>query len=191
MGNKGGKKGIRLYHKKKDVAIYLTAEKELRVEVRHHDERHQMTCAVLFSQPKLIIRDIQCAMTVYPHPDCVEALPALRVMIGKRVRRGMMRQAFKAIQNKGCTHLINLFQEACYAVVQGQGFFRRRTLESLCPDLNPDQINKVMFTLRPELIDSCVSYIPGSDYMNLLESTPFPRGAECLKTFESACRSEG
>ena len=184
------KKSIRLYQKKKNVAIYLTAKKDLQVEVHHHDERHQMTCVVLFSQPKLIIQDIQCSMAVYPHPDCVQALPALRVMIGKRVRRGIMRQAVKAIQNRGCTHLLNLFQEACYAVVQGQGFFRRRTLENLCPDLDPDQINKVMFTLRPELIDSCVSYIPGSEYMNTLEKTAFPQEAECLKTFESACRSE-
>jgi len=186
----GSEKDIRLYQKQKDVAIYLTAKKELWVQVRHRDERHQMTCGVLFSQPELIIQDVQCTMAVYPHPDCVQALPALGVMIGKRVRRGIMRQTVKAIQNRGCTHLLNLFQEACYAVVQGQGFFRRRTLESLCPDLNPDQINKVMFTLRPELIDSCVSYIPGSEYMNELENTAFPREAGCLKAFESACRSE-
>jgi hypothetical protein len=186
----GSKNDIRLYQKKKDVAIYLTSKKELRVEVCHHDERHQMTCVVLFSQPELIIQDIQCTMAVYPHPDCVQALPALQVMVGKRVRRGIMRQTVKAIQNRGCTHLINLFQEACYAVVQGQGLFRRATLESLCPHLKPDQINKVMFTLRPELIDSCVSYIPGSEYMNVLENIGFPREAECLKAFESACRSE-
>lgn len=183
-------KDMRIYQKKKEVEIYLTPQKELRVEVTLHDPSHEMKCVVWFSHPDLIITDIQAEMETYPHRECIRASESLRVMIGKRMKRGILKEAYRAIKNRGCTHLINLFQEACYAVIQGQGLFRRGVLETMCPHLTPDQVAKIMFTLRPDLIDSCISFIPGSRFMNLLEGTPFPLDEECLKAFESACRSQ-
>jgi hypothetical protein len=181
---------MHLYSKKKDVEIFLTPKKELRVEVTHKDPRHNMKCVVWFSQPDLIIRDVQATMELFPHPECVRALESLRLMIGKRMKRGIMKDVYRAVKNRGCTHLINLFQEACYSVIQGQGLFRRGVLEALYPNLNSEQIAKIMLTLRPDLIDSCISFIPGSSLLRRLEDISYPLDEEGLKAFEAACRSE-
>ena len=98
-----------LYTKKKDVTIYLTAQKNLLAEVKHDDLRHQMRLTVEFSQPQLIIDDVRCQMKVYPHEECINARDALRTMIGKQVKAGIMQETKDLLGNSGCTHLINLF----------------------------------------------------------------------------------
>ena len=145
-------------HQKKDVSIYLTAQKSLITEVGHDDLRHQMRLTVEFSQPKLIIDDVRCQMKVYPHEECIYARDALRIMIGKQVKPGIMQETKNLLGNSGCTHLVNLFQEACYSVYQAQGIYRRQDLEQMVPGLSPDQMTNVLIQLRPELIDSCVAW---------------------------------
>ena len=147
-----------MYTKKKDVSIYLTAQKSLLAEVAHDDLRHQMHLTVEFSQPQLIIDDVRCQMNVYPHEECIYARDALRIMIGKQVKPGIMQATKNLLGNSGCTHLVNLFQEACYSVYQAQGIYRRQDLEQMVPGLSPAQMTNVLIQLRPELIDSCVAW---------------------------------
>jgi hypothetical protein len=79
-------------------------------------------------------------------------------MIGKQVKAGIMQETKGLLRNSGCTHLINLFQEACYSVYQAQGIYRRQDLEQMLPGLSPAQMTNVLIQLRPELIDSCVAW---------------------------------
>jgi len=177
-------KGKNIYKKKKDVEIYLISKKELLVEVCHEDKRHSMKLAVIFSHPNLVINDVQCKMEIYPHKECIQAISSLRIMIGKRVQPGIMKESMKIVKNNGCTHLNNLFQEACYSVIQGQGIFARHELEKLFPGISSEQITKILMMFRPELIDSCVSFTKRSGFMQILEKTPLPPGAERLKTIK-------
>lgn len=163
-----------LYRKKKDVTISLTAMDHLLVEVRHVDPRHHMVLTVEFTQPRLKIADVRSKMVDYPHKGCILAANALRAMIGEKMQRGIMKQVHKRVGNQGCTHLTNLFQEACYSVIQGQGLYRRRDLEQRVPGLTMAQTGKIMMELRPELIDSCVSYIPGDELIESFEQAALP-----------------
>jgi hypothetical protein len=160
-----------LYTKKKDVTIYLTAQKKLLAKVSHDDLRHKMILTVEFSQPQLIIDDVRCQMKVYPHADCIYARDALRMMIGKKVKPGIMPETKALLGNRGCTHLINLFHEACYSVYQAQGIYRRQDLEQMVPGLSLAQMTKVLIQLRPELIDSCVSWTPESKLIMSAQNT--------------------
>jgi hypothetical protein len=183
-------KGACMYRKKKDVIIYLTDKKQLLTEVYHDDPRHRMSCVVTFSQPDLVVMDVQCQMERYPHPECVRALTSLRTMIGKRVKPGIMGTTVKSIKSKACTHLVDLFHEACYSVFQGRGIYSRQVLEELCPRLSEDQISKIIITLRPELVGTCVCFQKGTDFMTSVERTPFPLDSHLLRIFESRSRSE-
>jgi Protein of unknown function (DUF2889) len=183
-------KNVCLYRKEKDVAIYLTEKKQLCVEVRLIDPRHRMSCMVTFSQPHLIIEDVQSRMEKYPHADCIRAVSSLEVMIGKSVQPGILQAAAKSIKSSACTHLLDLFREACYSVIQGQGLYLKQILEELHPNLNIEQIAKVLFTLNQGLLDSCVSYQKGSKFSKMLENTPFPLDPEQFKAFQSICRSK-
>ncbi len=163
-----------LYTKKKDVRIYLTAQKNLLTEVSHDDLRHQMRLTVEFTQPQLIIDDVRCQMKLYPHEECIAARDALRMMIGKKVGPGIMQATKDLLGSSGCTHLINLFQEACYSVYQAQGIYRRQDLEQLVPGLNLDQMTKVLIQLRPELIDSCVAWTRESKLIRSAQEAVMP-----------------
>lgn len=154
------------------------------------DSRHRMTCQVIFSQPDLIIEDVQCQMERYPHADCLGALSSLEVMIGKPVKPGVLQAAAKSIKSRGCTHLLDLFHEACYSVIQGHSLYRRQRLEELHPNLKIEQIAKVIFTLMPMLLNSCVSYQKDTSFVEMLEDTPFPLEPEQFKAFQSICRSQ-
>lgn len=174
-------KGLFVYEKKKNVKIYITPKKNLIVEVRHEDGRHELNLAVTFSQQNLNIIDVQCKMEKYPHKECIQAASALRDMIGKKVQSGLMNGLKEVIGNKGCTHLNNLFQEACYSVVQGQGALGRLELGKLFQGITNEQIYKIFLMFKPEMIDSCVAYASGADLMQTLEKTTLPPGAERLK----------
>ena len=163
-----------LYTKTKEVTIHLTSKKKLLVTVTHDDFRHKMELLIEYSQPQLIIDDVRCNMKKYPHPGCIDALDALRVMIGEKVKPGIMKKANQLLGGHGCTHLNNLFQEACYSVIQGLGIYRRQDLEQMVPGLSLAQTAKVLIELRPELIDSCISFIPQSDFIQTVEQAVLP-----------------
>ena len=163
-----------LYTKKKDVTIYLTPENKLLVTATHVDFRHKMELEIKFSLPHLIIEDVRSEMKRYPHEECIQARDSLRLMIGKQVKPGIMKTLKKLLGNKGCTHLTNLFQESCYSVIQGQGIARRQDLDSMVPGLSLEQTTKILIGLRPELVDSCFSYIAGGKFLRAAEQAVLP-----------------
>ncbi len=179
-----------LYRKGKDVAIYLTDTKQLCAEVRMVDPRHRMSCMVTFSQPDLMVLDVKSRMEEYPHEVCLEAESSLEVMIGKPVKPGVLQAAAKSIKDTTCTHLVDLFHEACYSVIQARGLYGRQILQELHPDLSVEQITKIALKLMPGLLDSCVAYQSGNNFVKMLENIPFPLNREDLKIFQSLCRSE-
>lgn len=163
-----------LYTKRKDVTIYLTPENKLRVTATHDDFRHRMKLNIEFSQPDLIIEDVRSEMKLYPHTECIEARDSLGLMIGQAVRPGIMKTLKQILGNRGCTHLTNLFQEACYSVIQRQGIARRQELDRMVPGLTLEQTAKILIGLRPELIDSCYSYITGGKFLSAAEQAVLP-----------------
>nr|HID59085.1 DUF2889 domain-containing protein [Desulfobacterales bacterium] len=177
----GMRMGKLLYRKKKDIEVHITPEKRFVVKVGHSDEKHRLELVVTFSHPHLSVEDIQCKMERYPHKECITAVSSLRAMVGKRVGPGLMNELRELVGNRGCTHLNNLFQEACYSLVQGQAVFGESELRRLFPGISEEQIFKIFIRFKPDLIDSCVRYADGNDYMKRLENTPLPPGAELLK----------
>jgi len=167
-----------LYRKRKDVTIVLTPENRLLVTATHVDFRHEMELAVKFSQPLLIIEDVRSKMKLFPHKECIEARDSLRLMVGQQVKPGIMRTVKKLLSNKGCTHLSNLFQEVCYSVFQGLGIARRQDLECMVPGLSLEQTAKILIQLRPELIDSCFSYMTGGKFLRDAEQAVLPDNTE-------------
>lgn len=163
-----------LYTKRKDVVIFLTPEDRLLVTATHVDCRHDMEIEIEFSQPLLTIEAVRSKMNRFPHEECIEAKDFLRLMIGEHVEPGIMKTVKKRMGSKGCTHLTNLFQEVCYSVIQGQGLARRQDLERLVPGLGPEQTSKILIDLRPELIDSCFSYIRGGKFFRAVERAVLP-----------------
>ncbi len=174
-------KDKQIYKKIKEVDIDLTPSKKLRVTVSHEDLRHSMKLSVIFTPPELIIDDICCDMTRYPHEECHNAKSALKVMVGYKVVPGIVKIARESVSDQGCTHLNNLFQEACYAVIQGHALYRRQLLEKLLPGLDIEQTNKIMIMLRPELVNSCVSFTPSTSFMRAVKKTRLPCSPDRLK----------
>lgn len=163
-----------LYTKQKDVTITLTPELQLHVATCHNDVRHHMELTILFSQPRLIIEDLTCTMHRYPHDACTDARDALRPMIGQPMQPGIIRAAYACVGRNGCTHLTSLFQEACYAVIQGLGIYRREDLQQMVPGLSPAQTTKILLSLRPELIDSCTAWKREGDFITAAEKAVLP-----------------
>ena len=102
-------------------------------------------------------------------------------MIGKRVQPGMVSELKKSVGNLGCTHLNNLFQEACYTVAQGQSTFARAELGRVFKGISEEQIYKIFVMFKPDMINSCVCYTKDSQFMQAIERASLPKGAEHLK----------
>jgi hypothetical protein len=164
----------RIYRKTKTLDIDLTPESKMCVTVSHDDPRHYMSLMVVFTMPGLVIETIECTMVRFPHGECLSAESSLKEMVGMRMAPGIVKLAREKKAGRGCTHLNNLFHEACYAVVQGQGIYRRGQIEKLLPGLDSEQILKIMLMLRPQLLDSCVAFNAHSNLMHAVEKAQLP-----------------
>lgn len=171
----------RIYQKVKSVDIDLTPDCKLRVTVSHDDPRHQMSLVVVFTMPRLVIETIDCAMVRFPHRECLLAASALRKMVGTQMAPGIVKLARQRTAGKGCTHLNDLFHEACYAVIQGQGLYRRGRLAKLRPGLDREQTLKIMLTLRPELLNSCIAFNKQSHLMQAVKKVRLPLDGDELR----------
>jgi hypothetical protein len=85
------------------------------------------------------------------------------------------------VVRKGCTHLINLFHEACYNLTQAQGVYGKEDLSIYFPGITEEQIFKIFFWFRPEIKNSCVRYSKGSPFMQKVEQVELPEKAEKLR----------
>jgi hypothetical protein len=102
-------------------------------------------------------------------------------MVGMQMEPGIFKRMKKIEAGRGCSHLNDLFHEACYAVIQGMGIYRRRQIEKLLPDFDPVQRLKVMLMVRPEWLDACVVFNADSRLMCSVEKARLPLEADALK----------
>ena len=173
----------RIYRKTKTVDIDLTPDSGLRVTVSHDDPRHDLSLMVVFTMPGLVIEAIECTMVRFPRGECLLAGSSLKEMVGMQMAPGIIKLAKEKNAGKGCTHLNNLFHEACYAVIQGQGIYRRGLIEKFLPDLDAEQTLKIMLMLRPQLLDSCVAFNTNSNLMCAVEKAQLPLEGDELEDF--------
>jgi hypothetical protein len=170
-----------LLNRKKNVDVYLLPSgRQFRAVAEMQDGVHHMRINMVVNQPSLRIKEIECEMLGVPDSICRDAQTCLEPLIGKRVVPGIMRGMDQVVR-KGCTHLINLFHEACYNLTQAQGVYGKEDLSIYFPGITEEQIFKIFFWFRPEIKNSCVRYSKGSPFMQKVEQVELPEKAEKLR----------
>jgi hypothetical protein len=184
-----------LLNRKKNVDVYLLPSgRQFRAVAEMKDGVHHMRINMVVNQPSLRIKEIECEMLGVPDSICRDARTCLEPLIGKRVVPGILRGMDQMVR-KGCTHLINLFHEACYNLTQAQGVYGKEDLavyfpgitdgkEDLAvyfPGITEEQIFKIFFWFRPEIMNSCVRYSKDSPFMQKVEQVEVTEKAEKLR----------
>ena len=170
-----------LCNRKTDVDIFLqTPGNRLRVVARMHDDVHDMLIDMVVSQASLRIIDIHCEMVKVPDDVCRRALDFFQPLIGKRVAPGLNGQ-MKLSMHKGCTHMTNLFRQACYNLTLGQSVVGREELTAMFPEISDEQLYNIFLWFRPEIKNSCIRYAADSPFMDRLEHIEMPAGSEKLR----------
>jgi hypothetical protein len=170
-----------LYNRKKNVDIFmLSSGRRYRVVAELQDAVHHMRINMIVNHPSLRIKEIECEMPGVPDPLCQKAQNCLKPMIGKQVAPGLTR-GMSQMAREGCTHLINLFHDACYNVLQAQGVIGKEELGGAFPGITEEQIYKIWFWFKPEIQNSCIRYVDGSPFMQNVKTVTLPKGAEKLK----------
>ncbi|UCF91641.1 MAG: DUF2889 domain-containing protein [Desulfobacterales bacterium] len=168
-------------NRKKNVDVFLLPSgKQFRAVAEMQDGVHHMRISMIVNQPSLRITAIECEMPGVPDPVCSKARNCLQAMIGKRVLPGLARE-LKNEAHQSCTHLLNLFHEACYNLTLAQSIFGKEELNTLFPNITEEQVFNIFLWFRPELEGSCVRYAANSPFMQKVSAVPMPPGAEKLK----------
>lgn len=170
-----------LCNRKKNVDIFLlTPGNRLRVVAEMKDEVHHMRIHMTVNQPSLRINEIRCEMLEVPDDICRKALDFFQPLIGKRIAPGLNGQ-LKPVMQQGCTHLTNLFHEACYNVTLAQSVVGREELNAMFPEITEEQLYNIFLWFRPEIKNSCVRYAADSPFIDKLEHVDMPQGSEKLR----------
>lgn len=170
-----------LYNRKKNIDIFLTAdERRFRVVAEMQDDVHHMRIHMTVNQPSLRIKEIECDMPGVPDTICLQAKDCLKPLIGKVVAHGLTR-GMSNLTHSGCTHLVNLFHEACYNLLQAQAVHGQAQLEAAFPGIVEEQIYKIWFWFKPEILNSCIRYTDNSPFMERVKTMELPEGAERLR----------
>jgi hypothetical protein len=90
---------------------------------------------------------------------------------------------------KGCTHLVNLFHEACYNIALAQATHGKEALNQSFPGIKDEQLYKIFLWFKPDLKNSCVRYEENSELMQRIETATVPEGAESLKALAREMRN--
>ena len=129
-----------LCRRKKNVDVFiLPGGKKFRVVAEMKDEVHHMRINMIVNQPSLRIKAIDCEMPGVPDDICLETRSFFQPLIGKRIIGGLM-QDMKSLTHKACTHLVNLFHEACYNITLAQSVLGEEQLTELFPGLTQEQL---------------------------------------------------
>jgi hypothetical protein len=164
--------------RKKSVDVFLLPSgRQFRAIAEMADGVHHMRINLLVNQPSLRIKEISCEMLSVPDSWCREAKNCLEPLLEKRVAPGLTRELNNGTST-GCTHMINLFHEACYNLIQAQGIYGKTELEKAFPGITEEQIYKIFLEFRPELKNSCVRYVDASPFMEKVEKSQLPERAE-------------
>jgi Protein of unknown function (DUF2889) len=171
----------RLCQRKKNVDVFLLPSgKQFRVFAEMQDSVHHMRINMVVDQPSLIIREIDCDMVTVPDELCRSALSDFDAFIGKRVAGGIMRD-LKLSQHQRCTHLVDLFRDACYNIPLAQSQLGEEELSAMFPDITEEQLYNIFLWFKPDLENSCVRYASDSPFMCKLSNIQMPVGAEKLR----------
>ena len=172
-----------LYNRKKNIDIFLLPNgRQFRVVAEMKDAVHHMRINMIVNHPSLRIKEIECEMPGVPDAMCRDAQNCLNPLIGKQVAPGLTR-GLGELALEGCTHLINLFHDACYNVLQAQGVYGKEELGAAFPGIIEEQIYKIWFWFKPEIKNSCIRYTDTSPFMERVKTIELPKGAEKLRAF--------
>lgn len=134
------KRERRICRRRKDVDVYLLPSgRQFRVVAEMQDSVHHMRINMVVDQPTLIIRSIDCEMLAVPDSLCRNALSFFDAVVGKRVAGGMMRD-LKVSKHKSCTHLMELFRDACYNIPLAQSHLGEEQLSAMFPQITEEQL---------------------------------------------------
>ncbi len=176
-----------LHNRKKNVSVFLLpAGKQFRVVAELEDSVHHLRIDMIVNQPSLRITEIACEMIAVPDTLCRQAQDFFAPFIGHRIAPGFINKVKqKAGNGKGCTHLVNLFHEACYNLPMAQSVFGKEQLETMFPGLTKHQLYNFFLWFQPELCDSCVRYAKNSSFMQAVHKVEMPAGAHKLRALSS------
>lgn len=175
--------------RKKHVDVYLLpGNRHYGVEAEMNDGVHHMKIKMVVNEPSLKIKEISCEMLGVPDEICRSASHCLDSMVEKHITSGMTR-GLNQLAHQGCTHLVNLFHEACYNIALAQATWGKEALSQSFPGITEEQLYKIFLWFKPELKNSCVRYEENSPIMKKIESTTVPEGAEKLKAVAKKMRN--
>jgi hypothetical protein len=164
--------------RKKDVKVFLLPSgRQFRVLAEMQDDIHHMQIEMLVNNPSLRIKEITCEMPGVPDPCCRKAVNCLQPLIDRQVGPGLTR-GLQVSAEKGCTHLLNLFREACDNLLVSQGVLGREYYTEMFPGISEEQLYHIFLWFRPQLEDSCVRYADKSPFMEKVRNVELPAGAE-------------
>jgi len=165
-------------HKRVAVSMLPTG-KQLRVVAEMEDNVHHLRIDMIVNRPSLRIHSIQCEMKSIPDKICNQAHDFFNDLIGRRIKSGLLRE-LKLKQVKGCTHLTDLFHDACYNLTMAQGVVGKEELTEMFPDLTEAQMYNIFLIFRPDLCNSCVRYDEASSFMEKVNNAQLPEKARRL-----------
>jgi hypothetical protein len=191
MSNSGNliKERRLLCTRKKHVDVYLLpGGRQYGVEAEMNDGVHHIKIEMVVNEPSLKIKAISCDMLSVPDEICRSAMHCLDSMVGKRISQGLTR-GMSQLAYKGCTHLVNLFHEACYNIALAQATRGKEALNQSFPGIKDEQLYKIFLWFKPDLKNSCVRYEENSELMQRIETATVPEGAESLKALAREMRN--
>src|SRR5208337_5689092 len=171
-----------LCERRKSVKVLLLPSgRQFRAIAEMEDEVHHLRLNIVVNRPSLKIEEIHCEMPGVPDAICRQAARFFDPLIGCCVRPGLMNE-LKASPQSGCTHLLNLFHEACYNLTFARGVRGREQIRAMFPDIiTEEQLFSMFLWFRPELHNSCVRYADGSPFMESVRNAKMPARAEKIR----------
>ncbi len=164
----------RLCTRRKNVDIFLLPlTRQLHVVAEMEDNVHHLHIDMIVNQASLRITSITCDMASVPDQICRQARDCFDHLIGQRVGPGLAR-GLKQKAPEGCTHLSNLFHDACYNLILAQGVATEEHLIAQYPGISEAQIYNIFMMFRPELRNSCIRYADTSPFMEIVDSASLP-----------------
>lgn len=164
----------RLCTRRKNVDVFLLPlTRQLRVVAEMEDSIHHMRIDMIVRQNSLRITAVTCDMTSVPDQICRQARDCFDDLIGQRVAPGL-RRLIRQKAPARCTHLADLFYDACYNLTMAQGVITEEQLNAQYPGISKAQIYNIFMMYRPELRNSCIRYSNTSPFMAIVDSTPLP-----------------
>ncbi len=170
-----------LCERRKSVRVLLLPSgRQFRVLAEMEDEVHHMGLNMLVNRASLTIEEIRCEMPGVPDAICRQAATFFDPLIGRLVGPGLM-EGLKASPQSGCTHLMDLFQDACYNLTFAQWIRGREKITAMFPGITEEQLFSISLWFRPKLQNSCVRYADSSRFMEDVRNAKISAKAEKIR----------